>query len=43
MHNMNKKIADVTGTTICIPKCTDRDMRSKLHSQKYAFQNAQYE
>ena len=36
-------MVDVTGTKICVPKCTDRDMGSKAHSQKYVFQNTQYE
>ena len=30
-------------TDICVPKRTNRYMRSKTHCQKYAFQNAQYE
>ena len=37
-------MVDVTGTKICVPKCTDTDMGSKTHSsQKYVFQNTQYE
>ncbi len=27
---------------LCVPKCKNRDMHSKMHSQEYAFQIAQH-